>query len=225
MTRITTVRRRRYVLLLCVGAAAFLASAAVAVGGMFSGDEAGTRIPGGSPSGPPEFRQVSDETVLASGSLPVAGRWRLTAYDSEGTVEDGVEVEPAGLSCVRLMLAAPPHGTPFAGRGFCGQRGQGGFSVASLAVRDDMSDATEVVLFGHAPEGATAVRLIAQGGDAVATNTRDAYDGFAGDVWAMAVDPEAAIHGEVEWIGKDGRVDGTRLSPGKDVRGQLEAID
>jgi hypothetical protein len=220
------VTSSRGMLVAGVCAVLFLAVAGAAVGGVFSDDEVGTVVAGGAPSGPPDFRQPVDETVLAAGSLPIGGRWRLTSYESARTMHDGVEVEPAGLPCMRLMLASPPPGTPFAGRGHCGERGEGGFSVSSLAVRDAASGRTEVVLFGAAPETATAVRLSVGDEVSAAVNVQPGPDGFAGDVWVMPVDPgKVPRSAEVHWIGRNGGLSGRALAPGVDAQGQLSALE
>jgi hypothetical protein len=98
-----------------------VATAAAGGSGMLS---PGDVILGAEPTGPPENRQGMDETVLATGTTPIAGPWRITGYKSDGAIANGEVVEPAGLPCVRLMLSAPPEGTPYGGRGFCGERGQ-----------------------------------------------------------------------------------------------------
>jgi hypothetical protein len=162
------------------------ATAASAVGGVFS---VGSVIPGGEPSGPPENRQTADETVLATGTSPIAGPWRMTAYESQGTVENGEVIEPAGLPCIRLMLSEPPAGTPFAGRGHCGERGSGGFDVAGLPVRD-AGGRSEILLFGRTPESTSWVDVAGEGGRRLRAQLHEGPSNLSGDVWVVAAPPD-----------------------------------
>ena len=144
------------------------------------------------------------EVVLARGTTPVAGDWRLSTYRSQGTVDErGEIVEPRGLRCVRLELARPPGGSPFQGQGYCGERGRDGFDATRLPVRDAQGR-TEILLFGQAPRAAVAVQLELPGRAAI---RREPYDGSArlpGDVWLIPAPPRAE-RAAVSWLDDRGR--------------------
>jgi len=187
-------RLSRVALALVVAGCVAGAGAAAAASGVLS---VGDVISAGEPSTPPEHELSVDETVLATGSTPVAGPWRMTTHQSE---QSGGQ--PAGLPCIRLVLTDPPKGTPLGGSGFCGEVGQG-FGAVSLPVVTDSGEA-ELLILGQAPEGAAAVRLTSADGATVRVATREggaAYEG--GDVFVMIV-PPGMDQGELTYLDQDG---------------------
>lgn len=193
-------RHRRLLLTLGLAGGLAVTAAAGAATGVFS---VGETIRGGEP-GPPEYRMRSDETVLATGSSPIAGTWRITAYRSEAS-----ESQPAGLPCIRLVLDEPPKGTPVIGSGFCGEVG-GDFSASSVAVKGSSGEA-ELIIFGLAPSDADAVELVPEGERTVSARTRRGPATYRrGVVWAITVQP-GPRRGQIEWRDGNGKAGAKRL--------------
>jgi hypothetical protein len=165
-----------------------LAAAAVAlgedglqsVGTTISGDE--SAAPGHPPMGVPE-------TVLATGSSPVAGPWQITEFASQTVAANGEVVQPEGLPCVKLLLLDPPPGWPLAGNSQCGLP-RGDLEVMSLPVQDRASGNVEVILWGRVAEGTGAIELSAEGTTPIRVAPEPGPADFAGDVWAVAASPD-----------------------------------
>jgi hypothetical protein len=170
---------------------------AAAATGILSRDDGGVGrvIEGASP--PP---LGSDEVVLATGATPVGGPWRLTARASEAIVDDGEELQPAGLPCLEFLLLAPRKGN-FAGSGQCGTRADG-FIVMGVPVEDERGR-TEVILWGHAPEQASGVELTGKGIGSLRADTIDGPADFDGDVWVLPA-PTYVEDAWVDWLGGGG---------------------
>jgi hypothetical protein len=127
--------------------------------------------------------------VVARGSSPVAGRWRLEAYRHRG------------LPCIRLTLLAPPPPTPTAG-GQCGRFPRApGFGYAETRVSDGKGRA-EHLIFGRAPRRAAIVRMTAPGGLRRVVRTRPGPKGTRSDFWLIVAPP---VHGEatLRWRAAD----------------------
>jgi hypothetical protein len=199
--------RRRMVGLALAGALTLATAAGAASGAL----DVGTVMPGGAPTG---SNERADETVLATGTTPVAGEWRMTSYTSKEFVHGGQVVERGGLPCVRLMLVDQRR-SPLAGSGWCAEI-EDGFHVASLPFADSQGRA-EVILFGIAPEGAGGVELSADDGLRIRERTYPGPADFAGDVWVIAA-PTALSNPTVDWIDARGRPAGAD----HDASGQLE---
>ena len=185
-----TSRRRGYATTAIAATVVMVAAAAAsAVSGIFS---VGDVLRGDDPARPPGL--TVDETVLATGSAPVAGRWVMTGYESEAS-----EGQPAGLPCVRLSLMEPPRGTPITSSGVCGEVA-GDFGGASLPVKDVAgSGRAELLIFGRAPEAASEVQLNADGDRKIAVPVRRGPPSDPGSrVWVMTVSSDLT-RGEVEW--------------------------
>lgn len=193
-----SLRRGRGVVVAAVVGALVVAGAAAAATDVLS---VGSVIPGGEPSGPPEHRLPVAETVVAKGSSPVAGQWRLTSHEGQGTVDNGEVVEPAGLPCIRLLLVNPPPGSPLDGSGYCGEV-EGDFTVAAVPVFDERASRSELLLFGPAPEEATAVELTGDDGVKIRVDAFDGPSGYDGDAWVIAA-PPGVKNAKVTWIGEN----------------------
>jgi hypothetical protein len=155
--------------------------------------------------------------VLATGPTPIAGPWQITSHDSQEIVDAGEVIQPAGLPCLRILLRTPPRaGTPIPGSGYCGEAGVGGFNVASAPASDGKGN-IEVILWGPAPEQATAVQLFSEGAPVAKAPTYEGPPDFTGDVWVMAV-PHTLREAEVDWIDEAGRQAGTRLDVSSDLQ-------
>jgi len=215
--QIAVLRRvfgRRYVAVAAValvGALAVAVAAMAADGALSEGDV----VKGGTPSGPPANRMAQDQSVLLTGFSPVAGRWSIVTFQSEGIKNDsGTTIEPKGLTCVRLVLSDPPAGTPEVGSGWCGDV-KGGFNAGAVPVKDAAGH-SEVVLFGRAPTDAAAVNYSAAGVKDVRVKTKPGPVGD-GNVWAVPVSPEGD-DAAVRWVDSTGAPGGSS----RDVADQMK---
>lgn len=157
-------------------------------------------------------------TYVANGAAAVAGPWRLTSFRSEGIVEDGEVVEPAGMPCVLVRLSDPPRTTPFRAGTICRAPGKSDFNVTSVPVWDAASGKAELILLGFAPEGAAAVELSSDVGDRIRSQAREG-SGLPSPVWVMAV-PRGPKTGQLDWIDHAGRPAGEAL----DASPQLDRL-
>lgn len=138
-----------------------LALAVVAVLALAGGDERRPAIE----------RQLSrpalpNETVVATGVAPVAGRWEMLAYRSERLADrdTGEEYQPAGLRCLGLALVDPPADIRGGLGGQCGEFPRTpGFSRIQRTIRTIGNEVREILVFGRAPEKAAKVGLTAPG--------------------------------------------------------------
>jgi hypothetical protein len=150
-----------------------------------------------------------EQTVLATGTARVGGPWRLTAYRSEGIVdEDGDLLEAKDLPCVRFLLEAPPPRNPINGSAFCLAPGKPDFNATSIPVIDSSSGRNELVIYGFAPDDAAGVQLTAAHGRTFRSDTKPGGAAFPGSVWVIAAPPglEAA---ELDWVDRSGNAAGT----------------
>lgn len=180
-------------------AAAGAATGLLPVGTAIPGEQGGFRHNGAPP----------DQTVVANGATAVAGPWRLTSFRSEGIVEDGAMVEPAGMPCVLLMLTDPPPKTPFRAGTICRAPGKSDFNVTSVPVWNAGSGDAELVLLGFAPAGAATVELRSEVGNTIRSEVYEGA-GLPGPVWVMAV-PRGPKTGRLDWINNAGKPAGEPL--------------
>jgi hypothetical protein len=167
-------------------------------------------LPGGDVPAPPEYRQA-DEAVLAVGTDPRIGRWRITGYRSTELRDGGEVVQPAGLPCLTVLLSDATDGRPLAGRGFCGERGRGGLSAAALPVTDQTGRDLNV-LFGGAPEAAAGVVLTSVARSEWAAQLEEGPTSFDGDVWIMVAPRESQSQSaSVDWVRGDGKAAGDEV--------------
>ena len=126
----------------------------------------------GKPSGLPETGSRVSQTVLAEGTSPLAGPWRMTVVRwSEGVVDDGEVLEPRGLPASSSTLTAPPV-TPDSASSFA-ERFSAEFMASSLGVGDGKEHA-ELILYGTAPE---ATASVTSSGTAPGGSRRRCFDG------------------------------------------------
>jgi len=203
------LRGRRAIVLALVGGLVATAAAGAATGII----RVGTEIPAGEPRGAPDYRMSVPETVVATGSSPVAGFWRLSAYESEGISREGQVLERQGMPCLRLMLRRPPAGTPAAGTGFCSARAQ--LNASSLPVFDS-AGGEEILLFGHAPEAAQHVTLTGERGKKMTAAATPGPADFPGTAWVLVAEPgfETA---RIDWIDSRGKAAGAGLDVSREV--------
>jgi hypothetical protein len=149
----------------------------------------GTTIRGDEPAAPGHPATGNPETVLATGSSPIAGRWQITELASQAINDDGEVVQPKGLPCVKLLLLDPPPGVGLVGSSQCGMP-PGDLEVMSLPVPDGASGKVEVILWGRVAEGTGSVELSAEGASPIRVAPEPGPADFAGDVWAVAASPD-----------------------------------
>jgi hypothetical protein len=181
-------RRLRGAVFVVVVAVLSLGTAVVALGGDGL-RPVGTTIRGDEPAAPGYSATGVPETVLATGSSAIAGRWQISEYASQAITDNGDVVQPEGLPCVKLLLLDPPPGVGLVGSSQCG-RPRGDLEVMSLPVPDDASDKVEVILWGRVAEGTGAVELSAEGASPIRVAPDPSPADFADDVWAIATSPD-----------------------------------
>jgi hypothetical protein len=157
-------RQRRIALLAVVIAMLFVGSVGAATG----------LIPVGTQhEGPAKGSGDSLHTVVASGSSPVAGRWRVESYrDGPVTGPTGEVVQPAGAPCLALLIGgkAPDFAR---GSSICGGKlATDAFGYVSNPIRDKQSGRNELLLYGWAPAGTETVRLSGPGGVKLSARTQ-----------------------------------------------------
>jgi len=214
--------RRRFVrpLALALVGALLVATAAGAATGVLT---VGSIIPGGEDPGFEHDRPSPEQAVLASGTAPVAGPWRVSTYRSEGiSDEHGDVLEAKGLPCIRFLLTAPPPSNPINGSAFCLAPGKQAFNMMTLPVVDEASAKNELILYGFAPRNAAGVQLTAADGNTIRTDTEPGGTRFPGTVWVIAAPPglEAA---ELDWIDRSGNRAGAQLDASHDFD-ELKAV-
>jgi hypothetical protein len=194
------------------GALALMGGLVVAVAGAGAATgllSVGDVVPGGGKPGPPAYGMAVGETIVATGTSPVAGPWRLGAYASEGMQFEGEVLEAQGTPCLRLVLSAPPAGTPLAATALCGGSGEKtSFAGSSLPVTANSGE-SEALLFGTAPETSESVVFTGDGAR-ISAPTTEGPAGAPGDVWVIPV-PPGIRHARVTWYGTDDTVPGGTL--------------
>ena len=195
------------------------ATAAVAATGVLT---VGSVIPGGGDPGFEHDGASPEQIVLATGTAPGAGPWRLTAYRSEGIAdEQGQVVEAKGLPCIRLLLTSPPAANPINGSAFCLAPGKRDFNASSIPVLDESSGESELLIYGFAPTHAASVELTAGNRQRVRSDTDSGGPSFPGTVWLIAAPPllESA---DLDWIDRSGKRAGANLDASRYIE-QLRA--
>ena len=199
---------RQVPLVLAFVGALLAATAAVAATGVLS---VGSVIPGGEDPGFEHNGASPEQTVLATGTTPVAGPWRLTSYRSEGIADSqGDVVEAKGLPCVRLLLTSPPAANPINGSAFCLAPGKRDFNASSIPVLDESSGESELLIYGFAPPNAASVELTAGNRKPIRSDTGSGGQTFPGTVWLVAV-PPGLESADLDWIDRSGRRAGANL--------------
>jgi hypothetical protein len=208
-----------------VVAAAALLAAAVAVvlvlvgGGQTSRttpaavkpEPVGTVIPKGEGHPPRE----ADSTVLATGSAPRFGPWQLETHHGKALKDPKTgEVYNGAGPCLMLYPLDPPAHT-FPASGFCGPGNMGfrktpGFSRAQVSVPagGTRADGTrvrvrEVIVYGRAPERATAV-VITSRNIRIRARLQEGPKSVRGDFYAIAVKPPLG-GARINWLEEHGK--------------------
>jgi hypothetical protein len=194
-----------------------LVGTAAAAGGL----SVGSILPGDETPEPPAYRQ-SDETVVALGSDPRVGRWRIVTYQSPELVDRGEVIQPAGLPCLKLVLLDASTGALLGARSYCGERGSGGLAGASLPVRDSAGRVFTLV-FGEAPEQAAAVTLVDSNGKNRSAELYEGPPSADSDFWVHVMErSDAAERTWIEWNDSDGGRRGEPVDLTLELRQPLE---
>ena len=144
------------------------------------------------------FAGPSAPTVVATGTTPAAGPWRLIAYESKRLANRGDVYSPEGLPCLDLQLLRPPQRG-----GSCGvQPKTPGFTRGQARVLNTIGKPRELIMYGRAPANADAVE-VAAGGKTISTETVVALGGIPGRFWLLARPPEDFANGHVYWVDHD----------------------
>jgi hypothetical protein len=205
-----------------VGAVVLLVLTGTAVGA--GGLSVGTILPGDETPGPPGYRQT-DETVVALGSDPRVGNWRIVTYASPELVDRGEVLQPEGLPCLKLALSDAALGHLIAGRSYCGEHGNGGLAAATLPVQTP-NGRVLTFLFGQAPEKAAAVKVASSAGWARGVQLHEGPATVEGDFW-LDVMPHGTSAAEtwVEWAGSDGSRVGERVDLTLELRRPMTPVE
>ncbi len=171
---------------LLAATAAAAATGLIPVGSVFRGEGFHT-----------DERRVK-ETVVATGSVPKAGTWRLTTFETKAKYP--VQCLKLELTSVRGRRAPGPRSS-----GYCGHIGafwEFGHGRKAAAV-----ERGELLLFGTAPDRARSVELIGSDGVKLSAPIHPAPVGERGGYWVLAA-PPGLDEAELIWNDSSGQAGG-----------------
>jgi hypothetical protein len=166
-------------------------------------DRRGHRSPPLDVSG--RFSGPATPTVVATGTAPVAGPWRMLVSESRrGMAQGGDIYEAEGLPCIDIRLLHAPRGGSLGG-GACGEiRETPGFFRAQHSVPSKPGGPVkEILLYGRAPERADTVEVSVRDSVKVAVKTRRGASGVPGRYWLIAAPARLIEGGRVYWVDRD----------------------
>jgi len=164
----------------------------------------GTVIAGGSDPEDQYEHGPEDKTIVARGTSPVAGPWRLTSMRHQGNPETG---EAPG-DCLELLLTEPPEGTPIGATMLCQSLGESRFKADSVPVVNTSTGKAEALVFGSAREGVASVVLSTDRGEQDQARTTEAPWNFgASRPWVVVVRSDQST-ARLRAIGGDGALRG-----------------
>jgi hypothetical protein len=176
---------RRMTALVVVACLVAVAGAAAASGLL----PIGTELPPlSSVAGKGEPHYTTNRVVVGTGSLPNAGRWQVTAIDSDQGQCLTFELPDSRLSGVAAVCGMPS------------------FDAISHGGGDELPDTT--VVFGPAPERATAVRVTAHGGFHQTARTHEGSGGMDGDFYVVEIPRKGLRNAQITWLDEHGRPPG-----------------
>jgi hypothetical protein len=173
-------------------------------------DPVGTVIPKGE-GNPPRTRR---STVVATGTLRLAGPWQLEIQPSERlTDSNGEVIQPAGLRCVGLFLLDPPRVRGRTGAGYCGPfprtpgftRGQLDVPLPRRTSDGRRVHPSVVLIYGRAPERAEFITLTVPNRLRMRSPVHEGPRSMPGDYYLTAVPPGIGKGARINWLDKDGR--------------------
>jgi hypothetical protein len=135
--------------------------------------------------GPGEPTYVSGRVVVATGELPSAGRWQMSVTESDQG---------------RCVAFERPDSLDRAVQEVCGMPS---FDAISLGGGSELPDTT--VVFGPAPERASAVRVSAPGGFRLTAPTHTGPGDMDGDFYAVEIPRRGLVNAEISWLDEHGR--------------------
>jgi hypothetical protein len=173
---------RRLVALVVAGAL-IAAGAASAATGLFG---IGTELPPlDRVIGPGEPTYLSGRVVVGTGELPGAGRWQMSATQSDQG---------------RCLAFERPDSLDPAAQEVCGLPS---FDAITLGGGSELPRTT--VVFGPAPERASAVRVTAPGGFRRTATTHEGTDDMEGDFYVVEIPRRGLVNAEIIWLDEGGR--------------------
>jgi hypothetical protein len=179
-------RGRRASALVVVGCLVAVAAATAATGVL----PIGTELPPlDSVAGQGEPRYTSNRVVVGTGELDKAGRWQVTAIDSDQG---------------QCLTFDRPNSRLSGTAAVCGLSS---FDAISHGGGDDLPDTT--VVFGPAPERAMAVRVTAGGGFHRIAMTQDGTGVLTGDFYVIEIPRKGLRNAQITWLDERGRAPGS----------------
>jgi hypothetical protein len=152
----------------------------------------GTELPPlSSVAGKGEPRYTSNQVVVRTGSLPNAGRWQVTVIDSDQGQCLTLERPDSRLSGTASVC------------------GPASFDAISEGGGDDLPDTT--VVFGPAPEQATAVRVTAPGGFQRTARTHEGTTDMDGDFYVIEIPRNGLRNAQITWLDESGHSPGAGM--------------
>jgi hypothetical protein len=154
--------------------------------------EIGTQLPAlDSVLGEGEPRYTSNRVVVGTGTLPRAGRWQVTALDSDQG------------QCLTFERPDSRHGDMAA---VCGM---GSFDAISHGGGDELPNTT--VVFGPAPERATAVRVTAANGFRRTAPVHEGTRDMEGNFYVLEIPRHGIRNAEITWLDDQGQPPGPAM--------------
>ena len=181
--------RSRVVALVLAACLAAVGAAGAATGLL----DIGSRLPAlPRVAGDGEPRYSSGRVVVATGELPDAGRWQMSVTGSDQG------------RC--LAFERPDSSHDSAPQEVCGLPS---FDAISHGGGSELPDTT--VVFGPAPERASAIRVSAPSGFHLTAPTHDGLDGVDGDFYVLEIPRRGLVNARVSWLDEDSRPYGSGL--------------
>lgn len=143
----------------------------------------GGEIEGGTDTENAREHGNDDQQVVARGTSPVAGPWRLTALKKSAD-----ENSPEG-DCLQLLLIEPPKGSPISATILCQDVGESEFRVDTAPAIDVETGRSEIMLFGSSPTATESVEL-ASGGETLRVKTTETPTRSGGRPWLIVAPPD-----------------------------------
>jgi hypothetical protein len=135
-----------------------------------------------------EPRYSSKRVVVGSGTLPSAGRWQVTVTGSDQGQCLTFDRPDSRLSGTAAVCGMPS------------------FDAVSIGGGDELPDTT--VVFGPAPEHASAVRVTAHGGFERIAPTHEGTAGLQRDFYVVEIPRKGLRNAEITWLDERGRPPG-----------------
>jgi hypothetical protein len=174
---------RRRLVALALASALIVVGAASAATGLLP---VGTELPApGHVPGAGEPRYTSNQVVVGTGELASAGHWQMTMTRSD-------QGQCLGLGLVNMRETSQQL--------VCGVAS---FDAISLGGGSDLPETT--VVFGPAPERASAVRVSAPDGFRLRAPTHEGHGAMDGDFYVVEIPRQGVVNAQITWLDERGR--------------------